>query len=246
MLHMLCFVLFLAVVGVCISSWSSTYKSAEQETEAQLDEASLITTYVLNELHQTPKIIPSTSIDHNKDNLPLKVSQHNHRHDHSSHGKHFGDAKNTRIKHGTRMISGTNNGMGNGSVMSYRGGGSRNTMMNAVGVDSDHPTLLGIGCVHTATSSIYYSLCPKIGKYFKDVKCPTYCWECGKYSHDQYYRYLANNDMIPTRFLRRASLNRRIKRSKSRGREAIEMFFETWVTGEAGMSLVFLVLKHCI
>ena len=50
-----------------------------------------------------------------------------------------------------------------------------------------HPALLGIGSVHTATSSVYDLLCPR--DQFVDIRCPTECWECGQYTNKEYYLY---------------------------------------------------------
>ena len=59
-----------------------------------------------------------------------------------------------------------------------------------------HPAMLGIGSVHTATSSVYHLLC---GTH-TDTLCPSACWECGRYTQEFYYQYMEEHYSIPRRY----------------------------------------------
>ena len=62
-----------------------------------------------------------------------------------------------------------------------------------------HPAMLGIGSVHTATSSVYHLLCDN----YQDIKCPTVCWECGRYTHRMYYQFMADQQLIPPQYFKK-------------------------------------------
>ena len=59
-----------------------------------------------------------------------------------------------------------------------------------------HPAMIGIGSVHTATSSVHYLLC---GKH-EDTRCPSHCFECGRYTQQFYFKYMVEHYSIPRQY----------------------------------------------